>query len=135
MFWCQLASLKHVKLGLAYRHSVGHVVISKRSVRDEILGSIILKLDCIRAGFRGRGDRSMRQLQIAVVVDPNLGGDETRLARADPSLADACLFHAALRRNSTTRLGPTPSTSFCPARLIARRRSWSSPNMQTDSAR
>src|SRR5262249_41036612 len=57
--------------------------------RHAELGRALLELDGVAPGERGAVDELLGELERSVVVDPDLGDDENRLAAADEIRADA----------------------------------------------
>ena len=54
---------------------------------DDVDGAL-LELDGVAAGGYGHADQPLREVDIAVVVDADLGDDVTRVAIAHQSVAD-----------------------------------------------
>src|SRR5207249_8840535 len=84
----ELAPLEHVELRLADDAALGDVLVGQAAVGEEVLGAVALELDAVRAYGRGLVDQAMGEREIAVVVDPDLGREEARLAGADRAGAD-----------------------------------------------
>ena len=85
----ELAALEHVVLRLANRLAARDVLVREGTIREKVLGSIVLKLDRVRPGIGRRIDRAVREPEIAVVVDAHLRGDEARSSRPQGSRGDS----------------------------------------------
>src|SRR5690242_18438281 len=128
----QLATLEHVVLRFCYGLPLGYVLIGQRPVGNEVLRAVVLELDTIRARFCSCRDHAACQLHVAVVINPDLGGQETRLPRSDQPFADTNGNHAPTSMAATTRSAPRPSTSSRPSTDI-RRSNWSSPRTRQNT--
>ena len=72
----QLVALEHLVLRLDDGLTLGDVLVRDRAVGDEVLGAEVLELHAVGAGVGRRVDHRVRALEVAVVVEPDLDGDE-----------------------------------------------------------
>ena len=108
-----LISLEHVVLGFDHFIALGDVSVFQGTIRDEVLGTVVLELDPVGTRLGRAGDHLPGQVEIAIVVDTNLGRHEAWVAPADAPLADMDCSGSVhgLRITSLTRRAPPPSTS------------------------